>query len=366
MTRKIFFTGGGSAGHVTPNIALMEYLRGRKWGVCYVGSTDGIDRNLIERLHIPYYGISTGKFRRPFSWKNLLDPFLVILGMVQSLILCLKYNPDIVFSKGGSVALPVVVGAWICKIPVISHESDIEPELASRIGFRFSRYVCIGFARTENSLPRKIRGSRTRLTGIPVRQSVLKGDASKGRELLGFTGNKPVLLVFGSNAASNLVNDYMRRCRFQLLRYYQIIHVVGEGNLDSKASDNKDYVQREYLYKEYGDVLAAADLVVSRAGAHSIYEFLLKRKCNLLIPLSKNVSRGHQSANAGLFEKAGLSMVMQEVDLTEENLIESLKLLRRQRKIKVAAMKRFKVRDSVRLISKLIVKTIKQVEEERA
>ena len=354
--KKIFFTGGGSAGHVTPNIALIEHLLKKGWTVAYVGSNNGIERGLMERLSVPYYGVSTGKIRRYFAWKNFLDPFLVIIGIFQSLILCHSYKPDLVFSKGGFVAVPVVIGAWICRIPVICHESDITPGLANRLCFPFCEYVCINFPQTERFLPRRVMGERTKVTGSPIRQSVLKGNAAKGRQLLGFSDKKPVLLVFGGGLGSKQINKCIRQCRFQLLRYYQIIHVVGEGNLEpvKKKEKEKGYVQKEYLHDDFGNILAAANLVVSRAGANSIYEFLVLRKSHLLVPLSKKASRGDQITNAKAFERAGISMVVQEVDLTAEGLIASLNKLIRQRKTRLAALKKFKALNAVKIISKLI------------
>jgi UDP-N-acetylglucosamine--N-acetylmuramyl-(pentapeptide) pyrophosphoryl-undecaprenol N-acetylglucosamine transferase len=312
----------------------------------------------MERLSIPYYEISTGDFPGHFAWKNFLDPFLVVLGIVQSLMLCLSYKPDVIFSKGGFVAIPVVIGAWICRIPVICHEADIKPGLANRLCFQFSQYVCINFPQTEKYLPRRIMGERTKLTGSPIRQSVLKGNASKGRAFLGLIGDKPLLLVLGDGPDSNIINDCIRRSRFQLLRYYQVIHIVGKGNLDSGNSGNEAYVQKETLYEEFGDVLAAADLVMSRADGNSIYEFLVKRKSHLLIPLSKKASHGEQIINAAIFEKFGMSLVLQDVELTPESLITFLGLLKRQRKARLVALKKFQALDAVKNISNLIGKMI--------
>jgi UDP-N-acetylglucosamine--N-acetylmuramyl-(pentapeptide) pyrophosphoryl-undecaprenol N-acetylglucosamine transferase len=362
MNKSVFFTGGGIAGNVTPNIALIEHLISKRWEVTYVGSDDGIDRRLTKNLNITYCAIATGKFRRQLEWELLLDPLLVVLGLFQSIFFCLTNRPDIVFSKGGLVAVPVVIAAWICRIPVISHESDIKPRLVNRLCFLLSEYVCISFPRTARSLPRKMMGERTKFTGSPIRRSVLRGDAEKGRLLLGFTGKKPVLLVLGAGLGSEIVNDCMRQCRFQLLRYFQIIHVVGEGNLNAARDEDDSYVQREYLHEEFGHILAAADLVISRAGGNSIYEFLVMRKCHLLIPLSKRMNGRTQTVNAEAFERAGMSIVLPEVELTPETLIESLSKLRRQRKARMSALRRFKARNSVTLISNLIGHTIKQVE----
>jgi UDP-N-acetylglucosamine--N-acetylmuramyl-(pentapeptide) pyrophosphoryl-undecaprenol N-acetylglucosamine transferase len=356
--RKIFLTGGGSVQHVTPNIALIEHLRRNKWAVGYLGTAEGIERTLIEKLSIPYYEISTGKFPRHFDWKNFLDPFLVVLGIVQTFILCKLYKPDVIFSKGGFVAIPVVIGAWICRIPVICHEADIKPGVTSRICFLFARYVCTNYPQTERYLPRRLAGKRSKLTGSPIRQSILKGNASKGRAILGFTADKPVLLIFGDSPDSRTINDCIRRSRFQLLRYYQVIHVVGKGIVTSKDTGKEAYIQREMLNEEFGDILAAADLVISRADANSIYEFLAMRKSHLLIPLSRKASRGEQVTIAAVFKKVGMSMVLPDVELTPENLIKSLNHLKRQRNARLVALKKFKALNAVKNIANLAARTI--------
>ncbi len=358
MTRHVFFTGGGSAGHVTPNLALIENLRDSGWDTSYVGSVGGIERELTTRLEIPYHQISTGKLRRYFDWQNFLDPILIVLGVVQSIALCLRYKPDIVFSKGGFVAVPLVVAAWICRIPVISHESDITPGLANRLCFPFSKTICVNFPQTEKFLPVKKRGKQMVVTGSPVRESLVKGDTDKGRRFLSFSDSKSILLVFGGSLGAKLINECIKRSLPALLQRYQIIHVVGEGNLDPDLHQN-GYVQKEYLHEEFGDVLAAADFVISRAGANSIYELLLLRKCHLLIPLGLSASRGDQIKNAEIFEEAGMSLVLREEELTTDALVQSLDRLADERESRLAAMVKFEVHDAVGLISGLIEETAK-------
>ena len=349
VMKKIFFTGGGSAGHVTPNIALIEHLKKHDWHISYIGSKNGIEHNLIQPLGIHYYSIATGKLRRYFDWQNFLDPFLIILGILQGIILCLQHRPKIVFSKGGFVAVPLVVGAWICRIPVISHESDITPGLANRLCFRFSRYICVNFPQTEAFLP----VGKTKVTGSPVRQSLLKGDAESGRRYLGFDASKPILLIFGGSLGARAINNCVRLCQPELLSSYHVIHVVGEGNIDS-AFNCAGYLQKEYLHEEFGDVLAAADIVMSRAGANSIYELLLTRKPHLLVPLSVEASRGDQIVNAGIFQKAGLSDVLSEDELEPKGLIAALSELYLKKSGRIEALRSFEILDGVTLISALI------------
>jgi UDP-N-acetylglucosamine--N-acetylmuramyl-(pentapeptide) pyrophosphoryl-undecaprenol N-acetylglucosamine transferase len=355
---RILFTGGGSAENVIPNIALIEHIRRHKWGVGYLGSATGIERDLMEKLNVPFYDISTGEFDREFGWKSLLDPFLVIMGIVQTLLLCHSYKPDVVFAKGGFVAIPVVIGAWISRIPVIFHESDVKPVLTNRVCLMFAQCVCINYQQTKKFLPRRIRGARTKLTGTPIRQSVLKGNAARGRTLLGLTAGKPVLLILGDLPGSKRINDCVRHTRFQLLRHFQVVHVVGERNLDRGKRGDDGYIQKERLFKEFGDVLAAADLVVSRADANLMYEFLAMRKCHMLIPLSKSEGQGEQDANATIFEKVGMSMVLRDVELTPESMIKSLVKLKRQRKARLVALKKFRPLNAVKIISRVITETI--------
>ena len=349
MGKKILFTGGGSAGHVTPNIALIEHLLENGWEIAYAGSRAGIERSLTARLDIPYHEIATGKLRRYFDWQNFIDPLFIILGILQSIVLCLKWRPDIVFSKGGFVAVPLVAGAWLCRIPVISHESDITPGLANRLCFPFSRTICVNFPQTIRFLPAS-NADKIQVTGSPVRQSLINGDAVRGRLFLGFSERKPILLVFGGSLGARVINDCIWESLSRLLVAYQIIHIVGEGNLNREITDEmarRGYVQHEYLHDEFGDVLAASDLVISRAGANTIYELLLTRKPHVLIPLSRGASRGDQLVNAEIFEQAGMSVVLHEKNLTPDSLMSALARLTDERKSYLKALEQFEILDAV-------------------
>jgi len=372
VARRIFFTGGGTAGHVTPNIALIEHLQKGDWDIAYVGSSAGIEQTLVSQLEIPFYSISTGKLRRYFDWNNFLDPLKIIWGTLQSIFLCLKYRPNIVFSKGGFVAVPLVVGAWLCRVPVICHESDLTPGLANKLCFPFCRYVCVNFEQTRQFIPKKSR-HKVKVTGSPVRESLLSGNAVAGRSFLGFTDSKPVLLIFGGSLGARVINDCIRESIPELVKNYQVIHVVGEGNVvtgedngnqphqqkeyQQKEYQQKEYQQKEYLHQEFGDVLTAAHVVISRAGANSIYELLLTRTPHILVPLSLRSSRGDQIKNASLFEAEGMSLVIQEEALNPDNLLSTLGRLEKTRDTQVTALRRFHVKDSVALITDLLDQT---------
>ncbi|MEX2488508.1 MAG: undecaprenyldiphospho-muramoylpentapeptide beta-N-acetylglucosaminyltransferase [Pseudomonadales bacterium] len=350
---KILFTGGGSAGHVTPSIALIEHLRSEGWDVAYIGSKAGIEKEIISRLEIPYFSIPTGKLRRYFSWQNFLDPFLVIAGMFKSLVICMRERPNVVFSKGGFVAVPVVVSAWICRIPVICHESDVTPGLANRLCFPFCRHICVNFPQTAEHLP----GEKVIVSGTPVRDEVINGDPVAGRRALGLSDDKPVLLVFGGSLGARAINESVREALPALLEQFQIVHVVGNGNVAAELQKESNYHQCEYLYEGFGDVLAAADIVISRGGANAIYELLVARKPHILIPLSNASSRGDQIVNANTFAASGVSLVIVEEALSREKLLATLASVRENQDTLVRNMAAFEIRDSVKVITDLIEET---------
>lgn len=353
---KILFTGGGSAGHVTPNIALMNRLRSEGWEVRYVGSRNGIEKEIIARLDVPYLNIPTGKLRRYFSWQNFLDPFLVLGGIVKSLFICLRERPDVVFSKGGFVSVPLVVSAWMCRIPVICHESDITPGLANRLSFPFCRYICVNFPRTAETLP----GQKVVVSGTPVRDQVVHGDADAGRRALGLSADKPVLLIFGGSLGAESINQCVREAVHELLEQFQVVHVAGAGHIADHLTDLPGYHQCEYLHDEFGDVLAAADLVISRAGANAIYELLVARKPHILIPLPGTSSRGDQVINANAFAEAGASLVIVQEELGKDRLLSTVARAWRDREALVRDMATFEIRDSVKVITDLITETAKK------
>jgi UDP-N-acetylglucosamine--N-acetylmuramyl-(pentapeptide) pyrophosphoryl-undecaprenol N-acetylglucosamine transferase len=349
--KKIVMTGGGTAGHVTPNIALMPALQEAGYEISYIGSYSGMEKELIEAQNIPYYGISSGKLRRYFDWKNFSDPFKVLKGYSQAISLMKKLKPDIVFSKGGFVSVPVVLAASHCHIPAIIHESDITPGLANRIAVRGAKKVCCNFPETMKYLPE----NKAVLTGSPIRQELFHGDAVRARKFCGFSDDsKPVLLIVGGSSGSKVVNEAVREILPQLLPDFNIIHLCGKGNLEESMKSLSGYAQFEYIGKELPDLFALADLAVSRAGANAICELLALHKPNILIPLSAAASRGDQILNAKSFQKQGFSYVIEEETLTESVLLSGLREVYAARNTYRKAMEESGQMDSIGTILSLI------------
>ncbi|MGN0480218.1 MAG: undecaprenyldiphospho-muramoylpentapeptide beta-N-acetylglucosaminyltransferase [Lachnospiraceae bacterium] len=348
--KKIVLTGGGTAGHVTPNIALMPALKEAGYEIVYIGSYDGIEKKLIEDLNIPYYGISTGKLRRYKSLKNLSDPFRVIKGYNQAVKLMKELKPDIVFSKGGFVSVPVVKAAAHKKIPVILHESDMTPGLANKLSIRNATRICCNFPETVNSLP----ADKAVLTGSPIRAELRTGNRLAGLDFCGFTADKPVILVVGGSTGAVKVNEAVRHILPQLLKTYQVAHLCGKGKTDENFNNMKGYVQFEYINKEMKDMFAMADIVISRAGANAICELLALKKPNLLIPLSAAASRGDQILNAQSFKKQGYSSVIAEEDITDETLLAAVNELYHNRNSYIRAMEASTQTDAITTIVELI------------
>lgn len=348
--KHIVLTGGGTAGHVTPNIALMGRLKEQGYQISYIGSYNGIEKTLIEELGIPYYGISSGKLRRYFDLKNFTDPFRVLKGFSEARKLLKQLKPDVVFSKGGFVTVPVVVAAGRLKIPAIIHESDMTPGLANKLCIPSAVKVCCNFPETKAHLPE----GKAVVTGTPIRPELLQGDADKGRAFTGFTSEKPVIMIIGGSLGAQAVNDAIRRILPELLKDFQVVHLCGKGKQDDSKNDLKGYVQYEYIESELADLFAMADIVISRAGANAICELQALKKPNLLIPLSANASRGDQILNARSFEKQGFSMVLEEEAITDEVLLKAIHDLYAHRETYRAAMENAPGQDSISVICDLI------------
>lgn len=352
--QKIVFTGGGSAGHVTPNLALIDRFQDLEWDIDYIGSENGIERDIIGSLDIPYHAISTGKLRRQITWKNLIMPFSVLKGIIQSFFLLRKIKPNIVFSKGGFVALPVVFAAWLNRIPVIIHEADITPGLANKLSAPFAQKICI-----TNELAKKYykKPDKLLVTGIPLRPALFKGNANTGRTLCGFTESKPIILVFGGSLGSHKLNSTIRAILPKLQDSFQVAHICGSGKTDSSLQQD-GYHQFEYLNKEMPDILACADLVVSRAGANSIYELLSLHKPHILIPLPTTASRGDQIDNAKYYASKNLSTVIFEEDLSNEKLLNAIVASHNNSNDTILLMQNYALPNSVAIIEQCI-ETIK-------
>ncbi len=354
--KKIVLTGGGTAGHVTPNIALIPELKRQGYDIHYIGSYDGIESKLIADMGIPYYGISSGKLRRYIDLKNISDPFKVIRGLGQARRLMRKIKPDVVFSKGGFVSVPVVVAAKSKKIPCIIHESDMTPGLANKICIPCATRVCTNFPETLKHLPPE----KAVLTGSPIRQELFHGDKAKGLSFCGFDDKKPVILIIGGSLGAVAVNTAVRNILPRLLKEFQVIHLCGKDKLDSSLEGTKGYVQFEYIKEELSDLMAASDVMISRAGANAICEILALRKPNILIPLSAQASRGDQILNAASFEKAGYSIVIQEEDVTDEGLMDAVHQAYAQGQEYRKAMERSQLNNSIEKIVGLINEAAKR------
>lgn len=348
--KRIVLTGGGTAGHVTPNIALIPRLRELNYDICYIGSYDGIEKKLIEEFHISYYGISSGKLRRYFDPKNFSDPFKVLKGISEARRTLKELKPDIVFSKGGFVSVPVVLAAKRLHIPVIIHESDLTPGLANKICIPSAAKVCCNFPETLSHLP----AGKAVLTGSPIRQELLRGNAIAALEFCHFTANKPVILVMGGSLGSAAINDTIRGVLPELLKNFQVIHLCGKGKLDPHLTDVQGYVQFEYIKDELRDLFALADIVISRAGANAICELLALHKPNILIPLSAKASRGDQILNARSFEAQGFSIVLEEESVTNLTLLNAIQTLMDNKETYIQAMKNSNQQDSIATITGLI------------
>ena len=369
---KILFTGGGSAGHVTPNLALIEQLRESNWDIHYAGSYDGIEKKLVKEINIPYHAIATGKLRRYFSWQNFLTPFQVLKGVFQAISLCRKLKPDVVFSKGGFVAFPVVFAAWLNRIPVIVHEADITPGLTNKLSVPFAKMVCVSFPEAAKYYKNKVH-----VTGIPIRKALFEGNREKGLAYCHFNEEKPVILVFGGSLGASSINKTIRECLPELLPHYQVVHICGANKVDESFNyppqllrdssshyageakeKNSGYFQLEFVSAEIADLFACADLVISRAGANSLYELLSLKKPHILIPLPTTGSRGDQIVNAEYYKKEGLSYVIADEELTPEKLINTIKTVMNEKEDIKKKLAAYPLPKSVDLICEMVEELI--------
>ncbi|MDC7278924.1 MULTISPECIES: undecaprenyldiphospho-muramoylpentapeptide beta-N-acetylglucosaminyltransferase [Pseudobutyrivibrio] len=318
--KTIVMTGGGTAGHVTPNLALVPYLKQEGYEIFYIGSYNGIEKKMVENAGITYYGISSGKLRRYHDWQNFTDPFRVIKGFSEANQLLKHLKPDVVFSKGGFVSVPVVMAAGRQHIPAIIHESDMTPGLANKLAIPFATKVCCNFPETMNYLP----NGKAVHTGSPIRQELFTGNKEAGLSFCGFNNEKPVMLIMGGSIGSRFINNAVWESLDTLLEKFQIVHLVGKGNINKEFEGKAGYQQYEFISEQLNDIFAMTDLMISRAGANSISEILALKIPNILIPLSAKASRGDQILNAESYEKQGFSTVLQEEDLTAELLINSV------------------------------------------
>ena len=350
MSKKIVLTGVGTAGHVTPNMALIPGLKDMGFDIKYIGSYDGIEKKLIEEMDVSYQGISSGKLRRYFSAKNFTDPFRVIKGYGEAKKIIKNYKPDVLFSKGGFVSVPVILAAKKYKVPIIIHESDMTPGLANKISIPYAHTVCHNFPETAKYLPE----GKALLTGSPIRQELKQGDKLAGLNMCGFSANKPIIMVIGGSLGAVAVNEAVRSSLDELLKTYQIVHLCGKGKTDDSLNNRSGYKQFEYIKAELKDLFAMSDIIISRAGANAICEIVALRKPSILIPLSAKASRGDQILNADSFKHQGFSEVIQEEDITSEILVSTINSVYGNRQKYIDAIDNAGATDAVKTILNLI------------
>lgn len=318
--KKIVLTGGGTLGHVTPHLSLIPHLLQAGYEIHYIGTEKGMEAEKIRSVPgVTYHAVQSGKLRRYFSWQNFIDPFKVIAGAFQSARLMGKIKPDVVFSKGGFVAVPVVFGAWLHRVPVVCHESDLTPGLANRLCAPFARKIATTFPECAQAL-----GPKAEMTGTPLRPELFRGSRARGLSLLGFDGSKPILLMMGGSSGAQAVNKALREALPRLTGKFDVAHICGKGNLDEALQGMSGYRQLEFLDAELPDALACADLVLSRAGSNALCEFQALCKPMLLVPYPKGASRGDQILNAQSLQKRGLARVLLQEDMTADTLVKAL------------------------------------------
>ncbi len=348
--KKIVLTGGGTLGHVTPHLSLIPHLLKAGYDVHYIGTEKGMEADKIRTVQgVTYHAVQSGKLRRYFSWQNFIDPFKVIAGAFQSAALMGKIKPDVVFSKGGFVAVPVVFGAWLHRVPVVCHESDLTPGLANKLCTPFAKKVATTFPECAEAL-----GPKAEMTGTPLRPELFKGSRAKGLSLLKFDGSKPILMMMGGSSGAQAVNKTLREALPRLTEKFDVAHICGKGNLDESLQGTPGYTQVEFLDADLPDALACADLVLSRAGSNALCEFQALCKPLLLVPYPKGASRGDQILNAQSLKKRGLAHVLMQEDMTADTLVSSLEAVWADKDRLISALKAAPPADGTRRVLEMI------------
>ena len=348
--KRIVLTGGGTAGHVTPHLSLIPRLKEAGYEIHYIGTENGIEHEMIAKIPgVTYHVVKSGKLRRYFSWQNFTDPFRVLQGAASSVRLMHQLKPDVCFSKGGFVSVPVVYGAHRAKVPTVCHESDLTPGLANRICARYAQRVATTFQECADAL-----GDKAVMTGTPLRPALFRGSRASGLALAGFDGSKPVLLMTGGSLGAQSVNKCLRDSLPELLPHMDVLHLCGRGNLDESLANLSGYCQKEFLNDEMADALAAADIVLSRAGSNTLSELLALNKPMLLVPYPMGASRGDQIQNAESYRKRGLARVLPQEEMSRETMTRALLDLLRDRDALKAAVEAYPVKDGTDAVLQLI------------
>ncbi len=304
--KSIVLTGGGTLGHCTPHFAILPYIKNHFDNISYIGSKNGIEKNLVLNNNLPYYEIDTTKLDRSKILKNFKIPFELIKSINQAKEILKNLNPNVVFSKGGFVGLPVTIASKLLKIPVIVHESDLTIGLANKIASRFADKTLFSFDKDF-----KIKNQQ--IVGPPINEKLFKVSKNDALKHYNINTNKPILLVTGGSLGATAINDYIRKNLALLTKDFTILHVTGKGNLCPCC--NKDYIQTEFAEMQYA--YNASDLAVSRAGANTAFELISLKKPTIFIPLPKTVSRGDQIENANYFSSKNLCKTLLQENIND-------------------------------------------------
>lgn len=320
------------AATLPPNLALLPYLQERGYDVHYIGTRDGMERQLVQG--IPYHPIRAGKLRRYLDWRNITDPVRTVSGYFDAKKVLRELQPSVVFCKGGFVSVPVAYAAHSLRIPIILHESDYSPGLANRLCAPKADKICLSFDANTDQY-----GGRAVVTGSPVRRELLRGDRQKGLAFCGLGGLAPVLLIMGGSQGAASLNAAVDACLDSILKDFSVIHLRGKGNLNETLQCKKNYAQFEYVSREMPDLFAAADIALSRAGANALFEFLALKKPSLLVPLPLSASRGDQLLNARFFEQNGYAVMLEQERAADGVLVAALQHLYQNRLKYMEAMR---------------------------
>lgn len=360
--RRIIFTGGGSAGHVTANLILISRLLQEQWEIHYIGSKHGIERHLIGKIPaVHYHAVATGKLRRYWAWANISDVFKIILGVLQAYLLILRIKPHVCFSLGGFVAVPAVVGAGWNRVPVLILEPDLHPGLANRLSRRYAQMMCTTFMDTATFASSKA-SDKTMYVGPIIREELKLGSRARGIHFCRFVSDRPILLIMGGSQGSEKLNQMVLETLPELLKRYQIIHICGTGKLNSSFPNFAGYKAFEYVHEELADLMVMADIVVSRAGSNAIHEWLLLRKPMLLIPHANGGSLVGQTLNAKYFQERGYARVLQEEELSSQTFLRDIDLVYKERDHMVGHMRASGTDNAVDKVLQLIHTTVSSVE----
>lgn len=336
----------------------MERFASEGADIHYFGTEEGIEHQIIQDLGgVPYHVVPSERLRRYASWRNLLTPFLVLKGLIAGALKVRKVKPAVLFSKGGFVSFPVVVGAWLNGIPVIIHESDLTPGLANKLSFPFADKICVGFKDAGKHISAQ---QKVVFTGAPLRKAIFEADAARGREVFGLDPNRPTFMVTGGSLGARHINEVVRQALPSLLELGQVVHLCGKGNLDASVSDTPGYQQIEYLNEHFADLMAASDVIICRAGANTLMELAALKKPSLLIPLPTASSRGDQLKNAESFAEQGLARVLLDEDLTPDTLLDSLQEMTAHHEQYTQALAEYDLPDSVARIHELMMDLAKK------